>query len=405
MNKWIALICLYLVQGLPHGFFGQAMPVLMREQGLDLTLIGLMSLVALPWAVKFIWAPVLDKVSLFGGEYRRSWILLMNYSAAALLLVIALQPVEFWVQQNLWLFVCLLLLLNFLIATQDIATDALAVENLKPTERGLGNGVQVAGYRIGMVLAGGVLVAFFSWFGWRGALLLLALVMVAGTLPLWRFQPRRHQVDDQPLWPLWQAFFRQPGAALWLMMIFLFKFGDAFGTQMIRPMLVDQGFSLDELGLILGTVGFAAGLAGALLGGWLVQQLGRQTALLGFLLLEALALLSYLAIDGKALYPVYQAVVLEHLAGGMATAALFTVMMDRCREHCAAADYALQSCVVVIAGLIAGAWSGLSASLLGYNAHFVLAALLCMMAMVVVWLAIQQQLISAKPAAVQRADD
>lgn len=398
MKKWIALICLYLVQGLPHGFFGQAMPVLMREQGLDLTMIGLLSLLALPWALKFIWAPWLDKFSLYKHEYRRSWIFAMNYSAAAILLVIALQPVEFWVQQNILLFAGLLFCLNLVISTQDIATDALAVENLASHERGIGNGVQVAGYRIGMVLAGGVLVAFFGWFGWQGALLLLALAMVAGTLPLWRFQPKPHVVDDQPLWPLWLDFFRAPGAGLWLLMIFLFKFGDAFGTQMIRPMLVDQGITLEQMGVILGSVGFAAGLLGALAGGWMVSRIGRQTALLGFLLIEALALLSYLGLNGQELVRIYVAVTLEHIAGGMATAALFTVMMDRCREHCAAADYALQSCVVVISGMIAGMLSGFSAQALGYDGHFIVAAVLCMVALLVVWQAIRRGLIVARQA-------
>ena len=397
MKKWIALIFLYLVQGLPHGFFGQAMPVLMRVQGLDLTVIGLLSLLALPWALKFIWAPLLDNVSLFRDEYRRSWIILMNYCAAALLVILALTPVEYWVQQGMVTFALLIFCLNLFISTQDIATDALAVENLSNSERGIGNGVQVAGYRIGMVLAGGVLVSFFGVFGWQGALLLLAAMMVLGTLPLWNFKPKAHVVDDQPVWPLWLAFFKEPGAWLWLLMIFLFKFGDAFGTQMIRPMLFDQGITLEQMGLILGSVGFAAGLFGALAGGWLVSKLGRQTALLGFLLLETFALLSYLGINGQDMFHIYLAVVLEHIAGGMATAALFTVMMDRCREHSAAADYALQSCVVVIAGLVAGALSGFSAKALGYDGHFMLAAVLCIVALAVVWRAIQQHLIVSIP--------
>ena len=393
MKKWIALIFLYLVQGLPHGFFGQAMPVLMREQGLDLTVIGLLSLLALPWALKFVWAPLLDKVSLFRDEYRRSWIILMNYCAAILLVILALTPVEYWVQQGMVTFALLIFCLNLFISTQDIATDALAVENLNDAERGIGNGVQVAGYRIGMVLAGGLLVSLFGVFGWQGALLLLAAMMVLGTLPLWNFTPKAHVVDDQPVWPLWLAFFREPDAWLWLLMIFLFKFGDAFGTQMIRPMLFDFGITLEQMGLILGSVGFAAGLFGALGGGWLVSKVGRQTALLGFLLFETFALLSYLGINGQDMLHIYLAVILEHIAGGMATAALFTVMMDRCREHSAAADYALQSCVVVIAGLIAGSLSGFSAKALGYDGHFMLSAVLCIVALFVVWRAVQRHLI------------
>ena len=386
MNKWVALTGLYVAQGLPHGFFGQAMPVLLREQGLDLAIIGLLSLLSLPWALKFIWAPALDRFSLYGGEFRRSWILTMNIAAALLLLVMASQPLSGW-SGNLVVFAALLMLLNTLIATQDIATDALAVENLSPQQRGMGNGIQVAGYRVGMIIAGGLLVSLYGVLGWSLSLMLLAALMVLGTLPLWFFRPRIHKVDSRPVWPLWLDFFRLRNAWLWLLLLLLYKFGDAFGTPMIRPLLSDAGVSLEQLGILLGSAGFLAGLAGALGGGWLVSIIGRQAALLGFLVLEALALLTYLGIAGTPQpdwLHLYLAVILEHVAGGMGTAALFTVMMDRCREHCAAADYAVQSCVIIMAGMVAGALSGFSARAFGYDGHFMLAALLCVLAIPVI---------------------
>ena len=405
MNKWLALSGLYIVQGLPHGFFGQAMPALMRKQGMDLAIIGLLSLLALPWALKFIWAPWLDRISLRKQEFRRSWILTMNYSAVAVLVVIASQPLDLWTGQAMAVFVGLLLLLNTLMATQDIATDAMAVENLPPEQRGIGNGIQVAGYRVGMILAGGALVSLYPLLGWQNSLLLLALLMLLGSLPLWWFKPQPHVVDRQPLWPLWLGFFRLKYAAFWLLFLLVYKFGDAFGTPMIRPMLSDAGVTLEQMGLILGTVGFLAGLLGALGGGWLVGKLGRQSALLGFLLLEALALLSYLGLQPAAgqtpdWLHIYLAVIVEHIAGGMATAALFTVMMDRCREHCAAADYALQSCVVIIAGMLAGALSGFSAKTLGYDGHFMLSAILCVAAMSAVWALVQRGLLPSRNALV-----
>ncbi len=391
-TPWVALIGLYVVQGLPHGFFGQAMPVLLREQGLDLAVIGLLSLLSLPWALKFVWAPWLDRFSLVGGEFRRSWILCMNAAAVVLLLVMSAQPLSGWTA-NLVLFAGLLMLLNTLIATQDIATDALAVENLPPVQRGVGNGIQVAGYRIGMILAGGLLVSLYGVLGWQLSLCLLAALMALGTVPLWFFRPRPHVVDEQPVWPLWLGFFRLRYAGWWLLLLLTYKFGDAFGTPMIRPMLSDAGLTLQQLGVLLGTAGFLAGLAGALAGGWLVGVLGRQTALLGFLVLEALALLSYLGLAGMPQpdwLHIYLAVTLEHIAGGMGTAAIFTVMMDRCREHCAAGDYAVQSCLIIVAGMVAGALSGFSARWLGYDAHFALAALLCVLALPVVWALIRR---------------
>ena len=128
--KWLALISLYMVQGLPHGFFGQAMPVMLREQGVDLRSIGLMSLVALPWALKFIWAPVLDRFTLIPGEYRRSWILAMNHTAVLVLAALSFLPLPWLIDDGILTIVIVLILVNLLTATQDIATDAMAVENL-----------------------------------------------------------------------------------------------------------------------------------------------------------------------------------------------------------------------------------------------------------------------------------
>ncbi|GGY31994.1 MFS transporter [Bacterioplanes sanyensis] len=399
MNKWIALAGLYVAQGLPHGFFGQAMPALLRQQGLDLTVIGLLSLVALPWALKALWAPWLDRVSLYGGEYRRSWILAMNYSAVALLLVVASQPLSYWIADGMLVLVALLLLLNLCIATQDIATDALAVENISYLQRGLGNALQVAGYRSGMIIAGGGLVVALSYWGWQASVLLLAALLALATLPLWSFQPQPHQPTQVSVWQQWRQLMQQPGIGLWLLMVISYKAGDAFGTQMVRPLLIDAGLSLEDLGWLLGTYGFVAGLLGAVLGGWSIRYLGRQTALLGFLILEAFALLSYLGIYGQPApdwLHISLAVGLEHMAGGMATAALFTVMMDFCRPSHEAADYALQSCLVIVAGLLASALSGVSASQLGYDGHFVVAAGLCALALWPLWRVIANGQITAR---------
>ena len=385
--KWIALISLYMVQGLPHGFFGQAMPVLLREQGVDLRSIGLMSLVALPWALKFIWAPVLDRVSIVPGEYRRSWILAMNHTAVLVLIGLSFVPLPWLTSDGVLALALVLMAVNLLTATQDIATDAVAVENLKPAERGLGNGIQVGGYRVGMVLAGGVLLSFFNHLGWQFSLLSVAALMFVGSLPLYFWKPRAHTKAEQDIWTQWSGFFRLDSPWLWLALIAFYKFGDAYGTQMIRPYLSDMGISLEQMGALLGIGGFIAGLSGALLGGWLAGRFPRATALMLFLALETCAMLGYTLVSEGEIVTVWLAVIAEHVAGGMATAALFTVMMDRCREHSEGADYAFQSCVVIITGMVAGALSGYSATHLGYVGHFSVAALLCAAAIVLVVMA------------------
>lgn len=385
MFKWWVLLALYLTQGLPHGFFAQALPTLLRQQGMGLEAIGLMSLVSLPWVLKFLWAPLLDHYQplkrltrgRIDGHIRKTWIITANAMAATVLVFIALIPLEFWINQVAVGLACALIVLTVFVVTQDIATDALAVENIPVHQRGLGNSMQVAGYRVGMIIGGGVLLAIFSQLGWQGTLWALASLMLIGLIPLWFWQPAPVKVDKQPIFQHWLGFFKLSGATSWLVLLLTYKVGDAFGTVMIRPHLVDLGVSLAEFAELLGWWGTVAGLFGALFGGGLLKVMPRMPALMLFVLLEGIAIASYSLLTSLDWPLIYTLVVAEHITGGMATVALFTVMMDRCREASAGSDYALQSCLVVLSTLIASSLAGFSAAILGYANHYYLAAVLC----------------------------
>jgi predicted MFS family arabinose efflux permease len=392
MFKWWVLLTLYLTQGLPHGFFAQALPTLLRQQGMSLEVIGLMSLVSLPWVLKFLWAPLLDHyqplkritAGRIDGHIRKTWIISANAVAAFILLYVAATPLDIWISQGAVGFAAALLLLTVFVVTQDIATDALAVENIPAQQRGLGNGLQVAGYRIGMVIGGGALLALFAYLGWQGTLWALAFLMLLGLIPLWFWQPKPVVVNKEPILQHWLGFFRLQGAGAWLLLLVTYKVGDAFGTNMIRPHLVDLGMTLPEFATLMGVWGTLAGLVGAILGGLLLKFLPRITALMIFLGLEALAIGSYSLLTALDWPLVYSLIIMEHIAGGMATVALFTVMMDRCREASAGSDYALQSCLVVLSTLIASSLAGFSAAYFGYSSHYLLAAILCLLALIFV---------------------
>ncbi len=390
MIKWWVLLTLYLTQGLPHGFFSQALPTLLRQQGMSLEAIGLMSLVSLPWVLKFLWAPLLDHyqplkyVSLgrIDGHIRKTWIISANALAAMVLIFIASIPLDLWINQAAIGLACALLVLTLFVVTQDIATDALAVENIAANQRGLGNSVQVAGYRLGMIVGGGLLLAIFAQLGWHGTLWALAALMILGLLPLWLWQPLAVKPDKQPVFDHWLGFFRSPGTLAWLLLLLSYKVGDAFGTMMIRPQLVDLGVTLPEFAELLGLWGTVAGLVGALLGGLILTRLSRLYALLLFLGLEALAIAAYALLTSLDWTLIYSLIIAEHITGGMATVALFTVMMDRCRPASAGSDYALQSCLVVLSTLIASSMAGFSAAALGYALHYALASGLCVLGLV-----------------------
>lgn len=406
MNKWLVLLLLYLTQGLPHGFFGQALPTLLRQQGASLELIGLMSLISLPWVLKFFWAPFLDHYQPLAritggritGHIRKTWIISANACAALALIAISFVPLSTWLDQWVFPLALSLIVLMMFVVTQDIATDALAVENIKPAERGMGNSLQVAGYRVGMVIGGGVLIGVFATLQWQGTLLVLAGLMLVGLIPLWFWQPAKVEVDKEAVFKHWLGFFKTKGALFWLFLLFSYKVGDAFGSAMLRPHLVDIGVSLEEFAQLLGYWGTVAGLIGAVLGGVMIKFLSRFSALLLFLVFEAAAIAGYGLIEKLDWDLIYTLVAIEHVTGGMATVALFTVMMDRCREASAGSDYALQSCLVVMATLIATSTAGFSAAALGYSNHYWLAAIICLLGAVIVMMNRQNILVSLKPA-------
>ncbi|MGE0713424.1 MAG: MFS transporter [Planctomycetota bacterium] len=363
------LTSLYFAQGLPFGFFTQALPVLLREQGVSLTKIGLSSLLALPWALKFLWAPLVDR----HGD-RRRWILGLNALGVALLCALAFFPPDL----SLAPLLVAVALTNLVAATQDVAADGLAVDVLAPEERGWGNGIQVAGYRAGMILGGGVILAAFPLLGWRLALWVLAVGLALTSVPVYltREPPRAAPPQERSLL---LAALRRPGVPLWLLLLGGFKAGDALGAGMLRPYLVDRGLSLPEIGAMLGIVGFVAGLLGALAGGGGVSLLGRRRALLAFGLLQASGMAAWgvcawlgEVVPIEALWAVCG---YEHFAGGTATAALFTVMMDSCEAEQAATDYTLQACAVVIATGAAASLGGALADALGYPGLFLVATL------------------------------
>jgi MFS transporter, PAT family, beta-lactamase induction signal transducer AmpG len=375
LKKFGLLTSLYIAQGLPYGFFTQALPSLLREQGISLQTIGLGALLTLPWALKWLVAPVVDQ-----QQNHRNWIITTNLLSVGICLFLSTFSLAELVKERLWLLYAGFFMLNLTAAMQDIATDALAVLQLEESERGIGNGVQVAGYRVGMIISGGALLAWFSVLGWNKALMILAALLFLATLPILWFKPA------MPLKPavagerfggksaFWLLLHKE--SWIWLAALCLYKFGENLAIPMLRPMLVDQGRSLSEMAYLLGTIGFGAGLLGAMLGAVLISRFGHRLTLRAFLLFNATALLAYayIAATTSSTLVLQIACGIEHLSGGMATVALFTEMMYHCRPQHEATDYTLQSCLTILVNITAGALSGFIAQQIGYTALFILCA-------------------------------
>ncbi len=403
--KVALLSTLYFSQGLPYGFFTQALPVWMRKSGIDLAVIGLSSLLALPWGLKFLWAPVVDR---YGGSplgRRRGWIVPLQAASVVAVAALALLGDAATDTTRGHLIAALavgMFVTNLIAATQDIATDGFAIDLLPPTERGLGNAVQVAAYRVGMVVGGGALLVVLGSYGWLSAFSAMALLLLLASVPIFlhRERPRPSTTttssttttttttnaaddDDAPVTlDAALAFVRRGEGAMvaWCLAIGFYKFGDGFGSTMVRPFLVDGGVTTEQIGLLVGTAGSVAGMVGALLGGAFARH-GRLRALVVAGLAHAGLMAAYaVAIGGHVDVTVVGVLlVAEHVTGGMATVALFTAMMDACERRTGATDYTVQASVVVFASGLGSSVSGFFARAAGYPVHFVLAGVLCVL--------------------------
>jgi MFS family permease len=389
------LLSLYLAEGLPGGITTQALPAIMRSHGISLSNISFAGILMAPWALKFLWAPWLDTWFWPRLGQRRSWILPTQLAGVGMLVTLAFfDPAALRAGQGLVAFISLLFVLNLFAATHDIATDGLSVRLLNFSERGLGNGIQVSGYRLGIMIGGGLLLVALDNLGWRATFLSLALILFCLLLPTLllhepppEVEPRGHRLSYLHVFT---SFFALPGRVGWLMVLLVYKAGESLGSSMVKPMLIDMHYSLTQIGLMVTTFGSLADVAGALLGGWLTGYIGRYRALLIFGGLQAVTVggfgwLAWLYAHGSPPPAplVYGWGMLEHMVAGMATAALLTCIMDLTRPEHAGADFTLQvSALSIFSGLLYLV-GGHIAQLLGYPAYYALSA-----ALVVVLLAV-----------------
>ncbi|MEM9809236.1 MAG: MFS transporter, partial [Cyanobacteria bacterium P01_D01_bin.56] len=322
-NKLALLSSLYISQYISLMFFVQAIPVFMREQGASLESIGLIYLLALPILLKVLWSPLIDRYGYTRWGHYRFWIVVFQLLLAAVAAVCAFVSL----QSNFIFLYGLLMVMSTLAASQDIATDALAVGLLTPSERGWGNGIQMAGNYLGGMLGGGVMLVLLNQLGWERSLLALALMVVVALVPILRHREQLppKQATDQAtnVWLDLVHFYRRPGMWRWLMLLTLYVIGGNMAESMFRPLLVDVGLSLTDIGWLLGVVGNGASVVGALISGLLVVSLGRRRSLLIFGLFQILAILiCLLPAAGVSNRPILYFVI---IVAGFASSAVFTV--------------------------------------------------------------------------------
>ncbi|PLY14865.1 MAG: AmpG family muropeptide MFS transporter [Sedimenticola sp.] len=367
------------VCGLPLLLTGSVLQAWMKEEGVDLSVIGLFAFVGLPYTLKFLWAPLLDRYtpSLLGR--RRGWLLLAQLSLVAAIVLLAfaqpaISPLSVAIAA---------LLVTFFSASQDIVVDAYRRESLRDEEQGLGASFYVNGYRLGMLLAsgGGLIMADFMTF--QSVYLIMAGIMSVGVLTT-LLSPEPEASEGKPrtlqeavVEPFLEYFRRRDALAI-LLFILLYKIGDTMAQHMTTPFYLDIGFSKTEIGTVVKLFGFWATIVGSLLGGVLILRLGIYRALWGFGILQGLSTAGFalLALVGNSLGGLAAVIAFENFSGGMGTAAYIAFMASMTNKKFTATQYALLSSFMGIPRVIAASPTGFMAEGMGWVGFFLFCTLI-----------------------------
>ena len=382
LRKLILLSTLYISQFLPLGFFTEAFPVYLREVGYSLELIGAIHLVLLPWMFKFLWAPFVDRFGNTRIGHYRLWILLMQMLVAVCLVVISFLDIQTGLKLIIFFVVCL----SIFAATQDIATDALAVGMLTRKEQGIGNGIQNASHFLGSMLGGGLMLIIIEKSGWENSLWIMAVLVLLPLIPVLLHKENNAPSEKKASIRSNLDFFLRPGNASWLYILIIAPFGATMADFIFKPFLVDKGFSLEEIGYVRGIIGLSSGFIGAIAGGLLVKSVGRKKIVVNFAFFVALSSLAYLVplYIEATLWTIIIVSVITKFFVGMFTTSMFTLIMERSKPGTAGTDFTVQIAVLTLSSHgLAAPLGGFIGSFVGYAPVFIAGVLLAFLSVVV----------------------
>jgi PAT family beta-lactamase induction signal transducer AmpG len=494
-HRLLVVMVLGFASGLPLALTGQALQAWLSIEGIDIATIGFLSLVGLPYTFKFLWAPLMDRFELLPGRLgrRRGWLIATQLALALTLVWLASTPPK----ESLQAFALLAVAVAFVSASQDVVIDAYRTDLLPAHERGLGSSLNVLGYRLAMIVSGGVALiwtdatqgggwtwsevyrtmawlmvaaAVFSLFAlprlpmltgartagrndvfgflavlaavalgyvatqYVGAALARALLNpwlqgsamapalqarwidlatfalgVAFTLPLAAWAARRAGFDT--LLSGLRNYFAQSGAVGFLVLIVLYKLGDAFAGALMTPFLLQaMAFGSAEVGVVNKIIGLWLTIGGALLGGALMLKLGLWRALLLFGVLQMASNVGFwwLATVGKGQLPgltipafdlgfvqlaqptpvdggLLLVIAAENISGGMGTAAFVAFLMALCNHRFTATQYALLSAFASVGRVWVGPLAGVLAEAIGWPTFFIVSMVLAVPALLMLW--------------------
>lgn len=347
---------MYITQFMGLGFIFGAVPAILRSSGASLDTIAWFTLFGSVWALKMLWAPLVDRFGSSRHGHYRSWLIILQSLLAIVMIIAGFFPPDV----NIGRLAVIVCIMSFIGATQDLAADGLAVVVLSDRDRGIGNGIQTSGGFIGNVIGSGIALIAYEMIGWTATMWLLAAATGLPLINIITFrEPDRasYARGKRTGFVALISFFKRGGMLGWLPVIVLVRAGIGAPHILVTPLLIDKGWTLTGIALGISMAGALFGILGALFTGALLRRYARKPVFLaslafGVLMLTGLWLFFVKSQSGTfilVLYGIYQ----------MSYAAIltvqFTAMMDKSDPATASTDFSVQYCISLLSALAVAA--------------------------------------------------
>lgn len=377
-KKYFTLLSLYLAQSIPMAFFSTVVPLIMRQESFSLTSIGMLQMLKLPWIFKFLWAPLIDEKGNNIGSLRKI-IIRSELFYAVVIFIIALLGIK----TNFILVLVFMLISFFVSATQDIAVDRFAILILREEEQSMGNSMQSSGSFLGSLIGTGLLLMLYHYIGWTAVLGFIVAFVLIGLVPLRTLTidttfssdlKTKQKVSFHDI----ISFFSQPGA-IRLVLLLLFSYSGLTGLlTMIKPMMIDFGYSILEISYIMGVGGSAVATIMAMTSGWIIRRVGLSTSICFYAalsMLSALFLAIFIKPDSSYLQ-ILLGVLSPWACYGAMSVSIYTLGMKNVRPKREGTDFTIMIVLTHLGSIVVAGLSGLISQRLGYNNFFFVEAIL-----------------------------
>lgn len=371
-----ALAGIYTIQSIIGMLTFQGIPAILRAEGISTTQIGLLYLIMLPWALKFLWAPAIERFRQRDHGLKRHCILISGgqwLMACSLLTLVFFPPTNHLGQ--LFIGLTVIALISTLV---DITADGFAVDQLSRRHYSYGNVMQVGGSYLGAILGGGLFIYITDQFNWQIGLTVLAAGIILMSLPalslINRQKARTVPKSNTP--PSLITAWRKPTIRYGLLLVVMTQFGTRMVLVMMMPFMIDRGIDLSSLGLITAGGGAPASIIGVLVSGWVISKIGAVNTLLVTLAVEGASFIAFTTIaatdTGSTALLTGLFIVLSMLTAAKFVA-LYTLMMTWSAGEQSAVEFTLFQSADMAVAIISALLGGVIISQLGYWAHFLLA--------------------------------